>query len=116
MLTIEHRGVGLQLSIQMGGNRIQTSMDAVLLIADISSEGGVLQVVFLFQFRFCAMIARSDDSGSCAVLIESGIHRPIRQETRCRESFSNLHRSTCTLEIVGCATGGMGTQGAGRAA
>ena len=116
MLTIKQRGVGSQFSIQMGGNRIQTCMDAMLLIADISSEGGVSEVVFLLQFSLRAMIARGDNGGSGTILIKGGIHRPIRQEACCREAFRNRQCGSCTLQIVGCATGGMSTQGGGGAA
>ena len=116
MLTVKHRGVGFQFSIQMGGNRIQTSMDAVLLIADIPSKGGVSEIVFLFQFCLRAMIARSNDGGSGTILIKGGIHRPIRQEASCREAFCNRQCGSYTLQIIGCATRGMSTQGGGRTA
>ena len=116
MLAIEYRGVGSQRSIQMGSDDVQACMDAVSMIADISSKSGVLQVVFLLQLRFRTMIARGDDSGRCTILVKGGIHRPIRQETRCRETFSNRHCSSSALQIVGSTARGMGSQGAGRAA
>ena len=99
--TVERLTIGLQRTVKLRKNTIDSQGDAIVLIGQRTTCRREMGVVLLVSLGGCAMIAGGEQCGCGAIGIERSINRTVGGEGSQGEWTPQTNGGPCALKVIG---------------